>query len=359
MLKVHKDESIHSLIYRTHVVNGVSDFSNIITAKGGWASFPKILNNTLHLYEPIDDSITLHLLRDIGLATITDKTFDDPVEYRNDLEKFFGQYQGNRKIKQVTLPINYCLKCIKNNIKEIGYGLINVTWSRNSFCPIHKTDLHTVKVINRKEAIEALSFILRGAHPKEYDSPSYKSEYFYDSRDYYQQKTCDYIAPCLANELKEFISVNWRTFPKELLDKNYSSENYLKQPYMMERIYNASKKYKYAEFDTFWKENASSKTLYTGVINRNLIEQDIFKHSKSDCQRCFHYHCFANLTIIAPYTVPELFYGCIQSMHNIQYNAYSLDRTIDLNDYNYFKNLSIEKKKELHAMGEYWKTILL
>lgn len=298
MLNIQKDESIHSFIYRTHVVNGVSDFSNIITAKGGWASFPKILKNTLHLYEPIDDSIILHLLRDIGLAKITDKTFDDPVEYRSDLEKFFGQYQGNRRIKQGTLPITYCLECIKSQIQEFGYGVFNVTWPSNSFCPIHKTDLYTVKPTNRNEAIEALGYIYRGVHPKTYEKPRYRSEYFHDFREYKHEKKCDYIAPCLKGEFQEFIKANWKNFPKGLLDKNYSTESYLTQPFMMNQIYQSAKNNKYKKFMDFWNNFAEIKYINTGFVNRKTITEEIYKSTKLDCQNCKHLRCFSNLAII-------------------------------------------------------------
>lgn len=188
MLKIQKDESIHSFIYRSHVVNGVSDFSNIITQSGDWASFPKILKNTLHLYQPIDDSKFLYLLRDIGLAPISDNVFDSPVTYRTHLLEFFGQGDGKTKVSKRATPIRYCLHCIKEHIQKFGYGVIDVTWARNFFCPTHESALHKVKAKNRKEAIEAVSCILRGVHPTKYEKPSSRTDYFSDSRKYYHEK---------------------------------------------------------------------------------------------------------------------------------------------------------------------------
>ncbi|XPF93120.1 TniQ family protein [Colwellia sp. RE-S-Sl-9] len=298
MLKVQEDESIHSIIYRTHIINGVSDFSNIITTKGGWASFPKILNNTIHLYKPIEDSIILNLLRDIGLAKITDKTFDEPVAYRDDLERFFGKNKDKKRNSTSSSSIKYCPKCIKKHIQDFGYGIINVTWSHNSFCPIHKTDLYIAKPTNRNEAIVALGYIYRGVHPKVYEGPRYRSEYFHDFRKYKHEKKCDYIAPCLTDDLKEFIKANWKNFPKGLLDKNYASESYLTEPYMMNQIYESAKKSKYKKFRDFWNNFAEIKHIYTGVINRKTITEEIYKSTKVDCQNCKHLRCFSNLAII-------------------------------------------------------------
>lgn len=298
MLTIQKDESIHSFIYRVHVVNGVSDFSNIITAKGGWASFPKILKNTLHLYEPIDDCKFLHLLRDIGLARITDKTFSDPVMYRSDLEDFFGKNQETRTFKQRTLQISYCLECVKSQIKKCGYGVIKVTWLGNSWCPIHKTDLYIVRTTNRNEAIKALGNVYRGIHPESYGAPKYRSEHYYDSRKHKLIKERDYIAACLKNDLEEFIKANWKNFPKGLLDKNYTSESYLTKPYMMNKIYETAKNSKYKKFKVFWSRYAETKLIFTGVVNRESIKEKMYKSTKTTCQNCKHLYCFSNLAII-------------------------------------------------------------
>ena len=281
MLKAQKDESIHNMIYRTHVINGIFDFSNIITTKGSWSSFPKVLQDTLHLYKPIDDFKLLHLLRDIGLARITNKIFENPLEYREDLQKFLGQYNDKYGSKQGTTPIRYCLPCIKDYIKKFGYSFINVTWSRNSLCPTHETDLHIAEVTNRREAIDALNCIVRGVHPKAYKKPSYRSDYFHDFREYYHVKSCEYIAPCLDDELKEFIIANWKSFPRDLIDKNYSSESYLTQPYMMTKIYESAKNSKYKQFTHFWNNFAEIKYIDSGVINRKAITE---KHIKAPKQ---------------------------------------------------------------------------
>jgi hypothetical protein len=338
LLETQEDESIHSLIYRTHVINGFFDFSNIITAKGGWASFPTILKDTLYLYNPIDDLKFLHLLRDIGLTKITNKTFNDPVAYRVDLEKFFGIYQGTRRINRMSLPIKYCLICIENHIKIHGYGVIKVTWICNTFCPIHKTDLHIVRAINRKEAIEGLSHILRGIHPKKYDPPSYRSDDFSDFREDYHQKDCDYIAPCLANKLKEFILANWRTFPQNLLDRNYSSERYLTEHYMMGQIYNAVKDREYQDFIGFWNDFAEIKYIDTGVVNRKAITEKVHKNTKVSCHNCKHTNCFSNLAIIPARPDDRLAQRC-----NLNYWILQ-DYLENVGMYNYTKQLKIMSK---------------
>lgn len=298
MLEIQKDESIHSYIYRKHIINGVSDFSNIITSKGDLTAFPTILKNTIHLYEPIDDARFLHLLRDIGLAGITRKTFENPVAYRKDLKKFFGINNDNRRGKNYCFPITYCLKCITKHIQDLGCGIINIKWYYNSFCPIHKSDLYIAKTKSRNEAIKALDCIYRGIHPETYEKPRYRREYCNDTMEYKHKKDCDYIAPCLTDDLKTFIVDNLKNLSVDLLGKNYRSINYISKNYLMNKIYYSAKSSNYIPLMDFLNNFSEIKHLYTGVINRKSITEDIFKSSKVNCGNCKHLNCFSNLAII-------------------------------------------------------------
>ncbi|WP_406610086.1 hypothetical protein [Agarivorans sp. JK6] len=299
MLDVQKDEFIHSYIYRTHVLNGISDLSNIITSKGEWSSFPKLLKGTMHLYQPIDDSLYLHLLRDINRAEKTDKIFNNPVAYRFELECFFGKRNGKVR-RQRNLPIKYCLECIQRHIKNCGYGIIIVTWFDNSFCPIHKTNLYIAKPKNRNEAIQALNCIYRGIHPEAYEKLSRRSEHFHDLREYSHKNTCDYIAPCLSEELYTFISENFKDFSVGMLGPRHRFINSLSKNNMMIMIYEAVKNSNYKPFKIFWNSFSEIKRIDAGVINRKSITEEMFKNSMVDCQNCKHLSCFSNLKIMPP-----------------------------------------------------------
>lgn len=297
MLNIQKDESIHSLIYRTHVVNGVSDFSNIITKNGDWASFPKILENTLNLYQPIDDSKFLKLLRDISLAPITKSVFENPVTYRSLLLEFFGQSDVCKKVSKSSTPIKYCLHCIKNRIQKLGYGIVDVNWTISSFCSTHKTALYIVKASNRRNAIEALACIFKGGNSRFCEKPNFKSGYVEDSRECRHLKKCDFIAPCLAEELKKFISENFNEFSLNLLGQRHRSIRNLTTNHMMAKIYESAKNSNYKRFIDFWNNFAELKHIYAGVVNRKTITEEIYKSTKVDCQTCKHFSCISNLVI--------------------------------------------------------------
>lgn len=295
MLNIQTDESIHSFIYRTHIINGVANFSNIITASGYWKSFPKILNKTLHLYQPIDDLKFLNLLRDIGLAPIMEEVFRDPFKYHEHLLDFFGQSKYSIRVNTRTSPIRYCLHCIENQIQKLGFGFINVNWAINTFCPTHQVDLHEVAVKKREEAVVALACILRGDHPKNFEQPKYKKDYFENRRERYHKKKCDYVAPCLADELKLFISENYHQLSIDLLGENHSFVRYLTTDHMITKIYLSAKKGRYKLFQNFWTNFAECKLVHSGVVSRNAVTEKIYKSKRTDCQDCEHVRCFSNV----------------------------------------------------------------
>ncbi|WP_417438882.1 hypothetical protein [Idiomarina sp.] len=298
MLKIQKKESIHSYVFRTHMVNGVSSFSNIITSKGLWAASPKILKGSLHLYKPVDDLKFLNLLRDFGLAHKTNDIFGNPASYRDELERFFGINKRKIGARQRTFPITYCLECIKNYIQNFGYGIISIDWYQNSYCSIHNMKLHIAKANNREQAVAALNFILKGEHPEDYESLNYKAGYILAPQKDSQKHINDYFLPCLVNDFKNWVTQNFKLFSKELLGAQYGSVSFVTKPYMMKKIYYSAKENKHQGFTDFFNKSSKVKHLDSGAINRGAITEKAYKSQTSKCHDCEYTSCFANLAII-------------------------------------------------------------
>jgi hypothetical protein len=297
LLKVQEDESIHSLIYRTHVINGLSDFSNIISTQGHWHGSPHILKDTLQFYDPIDDSLFLKLLRDFGLGEVEREVFKNPFSYVEDLEKFFGCYKGVNKTKKPTSIIAYCLECIRESIVLYGFGFFHITWHANSHCFKHKTILSRISFSSRTESIKNIATILRGEHPEKYSTPTYSSFSFHDWRDYRKAKIINFYAPCLVDKFQQFI-LNKRKKSKTILGMNYSSEYHVTNRYVMVHIYNYLKKNQPKLFKNYWNRYVKEIEVNTGVFNQRKIKEDLYKFANSDCSMCRVYDCNANLGII-------------------------------------------------------------
>lgn len=298
MLNVQNGELIHSFIYRTHILNGVSEFSNIITNNGCWASFPVILKNTLEFFKPIDDSIFLQLLRDVGWAQRSYEIFDCPASYRYELGKFFGK-SGIKLNKSMSAePIRYCLACINEQIEQYGYGTLNIAWHKDEVCKVHETGLFILQSKTRRETTDALKSIYRGIHPKAYSKFKYRKDYFHYPRDYEHGIKVDHMAPCLADAFKSFILQNFRNFSLELLGRNYRSTSYVTKKVMMIKVYKSAKRNNNKLFLDFWSSAAKPKDINTGVINRKTITEKMYKTAFDNCGNCKYLKCFANLAII-------------------------------------------------------------
>lgn len=358
MLKIGQDESIHSLIYRTHIVNGDSNFSNIITLNGRWTSFPNILKGTLHYYEPVNDSFFLRLLRELGQVAKSDQLFKYPTQDQAYLKRFFSLYSGLSKAKDHSSTINYCIECVREHIKNFGYAVLKVTWLTNTFCNEHNTSLFQIPESNRAGSVKALKSVYLGIHPKNYCTPKYVNKVSTDFRQQYIGTDTKYVAPCLNDEFKTFILKTRYDLPVEISKKagvklsHYrTSDNSLIRIFIMEKIYYALKNTQNQLFKEFWSKYAVTKKVNTGVISKKSLVETIIISKKSDCQRCEYLDCSANLLIIKTRQKRNLSRECEQSMQHILYRAYD-QGLINLDQYTkHCSQLGNTKRKRYMGLG--------
>lgn len=296
LIKIQKDEHIYSYIYRIHRLNGIFDFSNIISSSGRWVTFPKVLKQSLHYYEPIDDYKFLQLLRDIDIAYYPRGDYEDIISYQADLEVFFEcGNESKRLLFWGYKPIQYCLDCIKEHIKSSGFAILKFTWMHNDHCPIHKEPLYITKSISRKKTIDALNNIYSGKHPFQHSTSEYMKNSLFDDRKYRVYPTC--FSPCLMERFEQLI-----------LDKRinlFSSDKFLQSDYSgPERCltgllstfqrYTRLKNIGSTLFVKYWRMNVEEIKVYTGVINKKSISENISKLKGKDCNKCNHIECLAN-----------------------------------------------------------------
>ncbi|MDP4537956.1 hypothetical protein Q3O60_17385, partial [Alkalimonas collagenimarina] len=159
------DESIQSLIYRAHVLNGINDFANIIDNKGRWIGFPRIKIGTLDIYKKFGEKLVLSMLQRQGLAPYKGHRFEDPAPYRPNLAFF---YRKSQKVKISNKHIiKYCTKCIQDNLFKHGFGYLKFEWIKSDFCQKHDTALQCIPQQSRMESLRCLDMIFRGESPSE------------------------------------------------------------------------------------------------------------------------------------------------------------------------------------------------
>ena len=324
-------ESIHSLIFRTHSVYGIQDYSNIILNNGSWAPFPKILHETLFLYKPVDEVVFLSLLRDIGIGTPQDKLFSDPFHYQEDLKIFFGG-QDYKRFRKSRAPLKYCLACILEFIQDYGVGFFKVEWEFLSRCKQHAKPLYIAISNSRKETLLNIKKILSGQHAMKFVVSESTIDNIIDLQEYYHEKKIDYFSECLVDKIKDVIVSKSKKGSKLFLGKSYSSTSCISQRWIIENSYFHFKYHKPDLFNHYWNKFVIKTTAFTGVINKNSIREDIYKFKNSDCQRCLNLDCCANLAIIPIEDKHPLMDKCKASQINLWYAAYSAQRNTYIDD---------------------------
>jgi len=312
MLTLQDDESIHSLIFRTHKINGISDFSNIINAKGIWNYLPRIIKDTLNFYEPIDEAVILNLLREIKLAAPTTRMFNNPTNYRVDLQYFFNTGGVRTSRTNHYEGVNYCLPCMQEQIKTLGFAYFKNIWCRIEFCHSHNIPLTYIPKKSRSNTLPNLDIILRGLHPTEYFK--YRWNVQHDTKydviipEYHDTKYDViipeyYIAKCLAEKLGDYILTNkhlvseaTELYMSKLISNKFNFDRLTKvnivRDYILENIcISLQKKQPHFLLD-FHSLFSVDMPRYGGVINNKQLKEPCYKLADLECSACTQPYCF-------------------------------------------------------------------
>ncbi|MCF6437187.1 hypothetical protein [Pseudoalteromonas sp. MMG022] len=291
--------------------------SNIISNDGKWRSYPSILKGTINLYEPVDERLFLNKLRELGVALPSNRIFENLMEYRDELEIFFGCHNGNKTIRRKAEAIRYCKYCIHQSIREAGFGFLKLNWLFDSMCFVHNKPLKMIPVSTRNKALAALRCVYRGENPDIATAPIHLSLHQYKPKEVEYESNSDLIAPCLAGEFENFIKVQRLTFSIGVLKRlGHSisqpliSESYLTQANGKRKIFKALQAENDPAFQCFMKSTFESKMVFTGVIDKKGMKENLYKNRGSNCMYCSYSKCIANLAIIRPRQDTRLIERC-------------------------------------------------
>lgn len=282
MITIQEEESIYSLIYRAHQVNGISDLSNIIESDGRFATLPRFYDDTLHLYKSSSDRVFLDLLLDIGATSYARRILGYPFIYHDQLNYLFG-FAPKKKQRTSSRRIYYCIDCIQYQIKNVGFGYLKSDWILSEYCKTHDNYLWNLKTSSRVKTIRALKNILRGINVDEsaLSLSNYISEY--DRRD----KPGYYVDRRLGYKLRDVIFAHRKEFSIEVdkeMTKRMSltfrtgglTKDNLKRNYILEQLY-ASLKIHEPEFIKEFHKNYTKEVIYTGgIIDEDSITERVF-----------------------------------------------------------------------------------
>ncbi|MEZ8740543.1 hypothetical protein AB6E21_10980 [Photobacterium swingsii] len=133
------DESLHSFLIRHQLAyTHKFDPKGVISSNGGWKRIPYAHHEVTKLFEKYSDLFLLEAIDvDIQLGERNHQFFDEPDSYCLSIHMTFFQGFQNRYISNGQLPITYCPDCIKEMIRENGFGYFRKNWGRESWCDNH------------------------------------------------------------------------------------------------------------------------------------------------------------------------------------------------------------------------------
>jgi hypothetical protein len=208
MLDRVEGESLYSIIYRTHLLHGISDFSNILTLSGRWKKSPTILEGTIDFYQPINEKMISECLIDLRLSSISEGLFYSPVEFIQDINNFV--YKNNKSIPsshKKNHTVKYCLDCVKKNINDNGFAIHKQAWIKNDICSDHEKPLFCVTPISKRQTLIILNNIFKGEHTIDkftISDCSKKSKIVVNNySEINKERISLYFAPCLEKFLQK------------------------------------------------------------------------------------------------------------------------------------------------------------
>ncbi|MEZ9269559.1 hypothetical protein AB9R79_23825, partial [Vibrio splendidus] len=137
---------------------------------------------------------------------------------------------GDVDKRQGQLPIVYCPDCIKDMIRENGFGYFRKNWGRENWCDNHDIALHHLESNNYRSSVKLLkklllgesigSKVIKGASPKKRKAIDEDIEHsplklFFPVRTV--ECSARRIGLCLAENWSELLGMNLPIEPDELL----------------------------------------------------------------------------------------------------------------------------------------------
>lgn len=294
MLKIIKNELIHSFIYRMYSVAGKNQLDNIITKDGRWTCYPRIHNDNLQHFKSVPEKEIFEALDKIELTPIKPPLMSNVTNKYGYLRFFYGLNTLTFVPSHRSLEIRYCLKCIRNSIAENGFGFIDTSWYRGSRCNEHQKSLQIMKSSTRKEAVASLSGLLRGesianmafaVDPGNNCSTSVLNTV--------TDRKEPHFAECAIRLIPNFIIDNFSRIP------SYVTMTF-SVPYVREALKINSRKYgtpigplhhnlskdNICNFNHFWERSVIEETIACGILYKEAFFEKIIKNKILACRDC-------------------------------------------------------------------------
>lgn len=295
MLEIAKDESLYSFIFRTHIVFGINDFSNIVTSQGLIQYIPVMLSGTLEHYHPIDQRKILELIIREYSLDYGQSVFEHPREIFIFLDYILSNKRKLTENRANGIHLSYCLKCIRDHINQHGFGFFSYKWSFINQCEIHRVPISSVKQSSSYNTLKVMKSVISGINPPDLNDHIFnKSDVNYIS--YTKNKKILHILPCLRVAIDlfvdDFLFNMGRESEKEIIrsaiGRGTHFSTYYSRKYRLKDLQNIFfylKEVDNPKMEAFWNSKVDEILL---VNNVNPTNNTVVEHKVKDkeCRTC-------------------------------------------------------------------------
>jgi hypothetical protein len=162
------DETLHSFVLRNLLLdNPNAKPVGVISKTGGWSQRPFVHKNSEHLFLKYKDHDLLEVIDVNKIITgFGNQLLDPPEEYALQIESTFFPNKESTGSKITQSNIFFCIDCIHESIRDLGFGYFKSHWRLSNYCIVHKSALQELPRQGFRKTFKSLTKILQGRVPK-------------------------------------------------------------------------------------------------------------------------------------------------------------------------------------------------
>jgi len=285
-----KDESLFSFLFRTQLLYGCLDFSNLITFGGRIRNHLKGQQELIPLYQRINEVLLNSILNDYEPKQTS---FSHPYSHLTIVKDFLHSGFSHRHENRCD-SLRYCDMCIEKSYSYYGVSYLKRQWGITKYCDVHKRSLSVFLPVSYENSVESMIKIVSGVlpHPKKiYTYPMAESLSTRGKGKVTRPFSSLYIKPCALLLLRKWIYWNKNELltmlPKRIGDP-YSVEllkDISKYPgTYVEQIYNNRNDDNLQRFNDFVSANTVITIEKYGIIRKDSFRFKVMKARNIQCR---------------------------------------------------------------------------
>ena len=231
-------ESVHSFIYRTLFLLGYTNFKSVITS-GGWRRNSTVPIEAAQEFVNYDADQLFNLYEDNIAIEVGYSLFSDPFLFVKRTKPQASNHSGlgvasfsevffptkDRSGYGNCLPVRFCIDCIQEQVKYLGFSYFKAEWNYQGICGLHNKPLFEIDGGLCANSIKKQLEIVRRGELPQHSTKVCKN--FKEVSSNSCQRSNTKIAPCAVEKLSQLIYRRKKAFPTgytETVDYGYLNE---------------------------------------------------------------------------------------------------------------------------------------